>query len=145
MNDLHRRRLLRKAGGWVVAVVLGAGYRVAPVGATKSKPVNFDISARQFQDDCLTAGGEFLDGGDGTFTCFFDGWRMECSKVTGKCRVICDAGVTCVKPKRLPGRVRPALHEAASQITPALESPPSGPTSPAHPGEVIDDEPAVVK
>jgi hypothetical protein len=87
-----------------------------PASAARSKPVKFDISGSQFAEDCRLAGGEFVDWGGGEYTCYFNGWRMDCSKVTGRCRITCDPGVKCVSSKRLPRNVAAALNKAAAQI-----------------------------
>jgi hypothetical protein len=113
MNGESRRRFL--AG--MIAGLGGIYARNAipePARAARSKPVKFDISAKQFEEDCVAAGGEFANWGDGEYTCYFDGWRMDCSKVTGQCRITCDPGVKCVQKKRLPNGVPAALNSAAN-------------------------------
>jgi hypothetical protein len=117
MNGLNRRRFLGSVAAHALGLGLSAGLLSAPARAAKSKPVAFDISGSQFRDMCSLAGGEFADWGGGDYTCYMDGWRMECSRVTGKCRIICDAGVPCIKAKRLAPRAPAALKEAAASIT----------------------------
>lgn len=115
MNGASRRRIL--AG--TIATLGGILARRAipePAGAARSKPVAFDISAKQFEEDCVAAGGEFANWGDGEYTCYFKGWRMDCSRVTGQCRITCDPGVKCIKAKRLPSGVTAALSNAANTM-----------------------------
>ena len=115
MGRLNRRRVT----SGLIALVIGGtrerGLSPQPARAGR-KGVRFDITASQFRDDCRLAGGEFADWGDGEYTCCFPGWCMECSKITGRCRISCDAGVKCVKTKRLPGSVGTALDRAINQV-----------------------------
>jgi hypothetical protein len=119
MSSLNRRRLLGRVAARALGLGLSAGLITAPARAAKSKPVAFDISPKQFRSDCQLAGGDFVDYGGGDYSCLFDGWRMECSRVTGRCRIICDPGVACIKAKRLAPRAPAALQEAAASITAA--------------------------
>jgi hypothetical protein len=117
MHGLNRRRFLGRLAARALGFGLSAGLLTAPARAAKSKPVAFDISPKQFRSDCQLAGGEFVDWGGGDYSCLFDGWRMECSRVTGRCRIVCDPGVPCIKARHLAPRAPAALKEAAASIT----------------------------
>lgn len=115
MCSASRRHVVSGAlAGIGLAVTRGLAPR--PASAARSKPVKFDISGSQFEEDCRLAGGEFADWGGGEYTCFFNGWRMDCSKVSGTCRITCDPGVKCVKSKRRPRGAAAAMNKAANQM-----------------------------
>ena len=121
MRQTSRRSVLGGAVALIITAVHSALVGPAPVRAGRPKSVKFDITASQFRDDCQLAGGEFADWG-GEYTCYMDGWQMTCSKATGRCRITCDPGVTCVHAKRLAGSVRSALAQGLDQITPVAAS-----------------------
>jgi len=126
MVRLNRRRL----SSGLLALVIGSsrerGLGPQPARAGR-KGVKFDISASQFRDDCQLAGGQFAAYGGGDYSCLFNGWRMECSRATGRCRVVCDPGVKCIKAKRLPSNLRPALDRTIDQMAPVTNTTPAGP------------------
>jgi hypothetical protein len=119
MGAPSRRRFLSGLVALGIGSVSRRGLAPELARAARSAPFAFDISASQFAADWSLAGGEFADWGDGEYGCYFHGWRMECSKRTHTCRITCDAGVKCVKSKRLPGQTLAALHAAAMRMAPA--------------------------
>ena len=116
MTRVTRRWLTRGVAGLALGMVGGRGLQPEPARASKRKPIKYDISTSEFRSTCTQAGGEFADWGNGEATCYMDGWEMTCSKVTGRCRITCDPGVTCVSTNRLPGSTRPALSATANQM-----------------------------
>ncbi|MDF3042502.1 MAG: hypothetical protein K0Q71_5208 [Thermomicrobiales bacterium] len=92
MIRVDRRVALGGTAALLVQIIRDAvrGPEPARAGRRKRrrKSVKFDISASQFRDDCLVAGGEFADWGDGEFSCCFPGWCQHCSKNTGRCKIV---------------------------------------------------------
>src|SRR5262245_1042423 len=109
MSATNRRVVLGGTAALLLQAIRDAVHGPAPVRAARRKRVKFDITAGQFRDDCKIAGGMFVDRGGGKYACCFTGWCMECSEVTGTCRVVCDPGVTCINANRLPGNVEAAF------------------------------------
>ena len=122
--------------------------RAARRKAARRKRITFDITGSQFRDDCEIAGGNFTELGPGEYSCCYAHWCMFCSDNTKTCRIVCDAGVKCIKPNRLPGNVGAALDKAVNQLpsAPGADAPADAPPigSPPGPGNVIDDDPAPV-
>jgi hypothetical protein len=148
MIETTRRVVLGGTAALLLQAIRDAVRGPEPVRAARRKRIKFDIPGSQFGYDCVMAGGDFTELGPGEYSCCFADWCMFCSDNTKTCRIVCDAGVKCIKPNRLPGNVGAALDKAVNQLpsAPGTDAPADAPPigSPPGPGNVIDDDPEVV-